>query len=116
VRAPFEEGSLKTPVTFFIDRSLGQEKVVAAMRAKGAIVERNDDHRRRAAKDAGSPSDPASAIHRYDLEGRKRQGDRSLNLSLPGARAAALLSADHLQVHSTEQNIFPDGQLKNTLP
>lgn len=43
MRVPAEEGSLSA-VTFFIDRSLGRDKVVAALRAKGALVEPHDSH------------------------------------------------------------------------
>lgn len=43
MRAPSEEGQLSS-VTFFIDRSLGREKVVAALRTAGARVEPHDAH------------------------------------------------------------------------
>jgi hypothetical protein len=43
VRASLEESRL-TGVTFFVDRSLGQETVALALKAKGVLVERHDDH------------------------------------------------------------------------
>lgn len=43
MRVSSQEGSLST-VTFFIDRSLGRDKVVAELRAKGALVEPHDSH------------------------------------------------------------------------
>ena len=45
MRVPSEEGRLSgSGVTLFIDRSLGREKVAAALRAAGAQVEPHDAH------------------------------------------------------------------------
>lgn len=43
MRTSLEESSLRT-TTFFIDRSLGKEKVVAALKERGAIAEPHDHH------------------------------------------------------------------------
>jgi predicted nuclease of predicted toxin-antitoxin system len=51
VRTTPETGGLAS-ITFFIDRSLGQEQVIRALKAQGATVERHDDH---FAKDAPDP-------------------------------------------------------------
>jgi predicted nuclease of predicted toxin-antitoxin system len=44
VRISPEEGGVGVGVVFFIDRSLGGPAVAAALKAKGATVERHDQH------------------------------------------------------------------------